>query len=163
MRERIFFPEFRGRGVGARLFDAMLYSVALRMPLLRSMRSIRSLRRPTPPCLTKVPLVRWNDKSRYLQSTHWIAPQAVAPDTGVFLHVKFLQDFHARAVQESARGEHWDGASEYRRYARRLSEDPNLSLMYGGSTRFEETAQLVRMGLMHETVDWATARDAGTA
>lgn len=162
MRERIFFPEFRARGVGARLFDAMLYGVALRTSLLRSMPSVLSLRRPSPPCLTKVPLVRWNETSKYLQSTHWIAPQPVAPETGVLLHVKYLQDFHARAVQESARGEHWDGASEYRRYAQRLSEDPSLSLMYEGSTRFEGTAQLVRMGLMHESADWATARDSGT-
>ena len=30
--------------------------------------------------------------------------------------------------------------------------------MYEGSTRFEGTAQLVRLGLMHDTQAWADAR-----
>jgi hypothetical protein len=83
----------------------------------------------------------------------------VAPETGVLLHVKFLHDFHARAVQEAARGEHYDGAVEYRRYAERLSQNPDMTLMYEGSMRFEGTAQLVRLGLMHDTQSWADARD----
>ena len=32
MRERVFYPEFRARGFGAKLFDAMLHRVAFRTP-----------------------------------------------------------------------------------------------------------------------------------
>lgn len=159
MRERIFYPEFRARGVGAKLFDAMLYRGALRTPLIRDIEWVRALRRPTPPCLTKVPLVRWDATSKYLQSTHWISPKSVAPETGVLLHMKFLHDFHARALQEVARSEHYDGASEYRRYARRLDENPQLTLAFDGSTRFKGTAQLVELGLMHDSSEWAAVRD----
>ena len=75
--------------------------------------------RRAPPVLTKVPLVRWDQQTRYL-SPHWVSPKIVAPVTGALLHFKFLADFHERAVHEAARGEHYDGAAEYRRYARTL-------------------------------------------
>jgi hypothetical protein len=82
----------------------------------------------------------------------------VAPDTGALLHFKFLQDFHERAVQEAARGEYYNGASEYRRYAQRLNRDPALTLANDASARFEGTRQLVRLGLMQDTNAWAEAR-----
>jgi hypothetical protein len=158
MRERVFYSEFCGRGLGAKIYDALFYRVALRTPILRDMPWLNEWRRPRPPCLTKVPLVRWNQQSRYLASTHWVSPMIVAPDTGVLLHFKFLQDVHARVVHEVARGGHTYEASEYARYAESLRRDPDLTLMYEGSTRFEGTMQLVRLGLMHDTEAWADAR-----
>jgi hypothetical protein len=141
MRQRIFYPEFNTRGLGPKMLDAILKS-----------------RRPSPPCLTKVPLVWWDRTSEYLDCNHWVSRKKVAPDTGVLLHFKFLQDFHERAVQEAARGEYYNGASEYRRYAQRLNRDPALTLANDASTRFEGTRQLVRLGLMQDTNAWATAR-----
>ncbi len=44
------------------------------------------------------------------------------------------------------------------RYAERLGENPDMTLMYEGSTRFEGTTQLVRMGLMQDTDAWADVR-----
>jgi len=79
----------------------------------------------------------------------------------VLLHMKFLHDFHVRSVHETLRGEHYDGASEYQRYAQRLSENPNLTLMFEGSTRFEGTAQLVNLGLMRDSEPWTKARNRG--
>lgn len=162
VRERVFFSEFRNRGVAARLYDALLYKLIFRIPVLGDLRGVRALARPTPPCLTKVPLVRWDESSQYLQSTHWISSKTVASDTGVLLHFKFLQDFHRRAVQEAARGEHWNNASEYRRYAALLEQQPDLTLISQASTRFESTAQLVELGLMQETDDWKRYRETGT-
>lgn len=159
MRERVFYPEFRARGLGAKIFDTMLYRVALRAPLLRDSPWLQARRRPSPPCLTKVPLVRWDKDSKYLHCTHWVSRKTVALETGALLHFKFLHDFHARAVEEVARGEHYDEATEYRRYAQRLALNPDMTLMYEGSTRFEGTAQLVGLGLMQETEEWAGARD----
>jgi Glycosyl transferase family 2 len=154
MRERIFYPQFRTRGPVARIYEGIRGRVARRLPRLHD---IGWLRPAAPPVLTKVPLVRWDRQTRYL-SPHWVSPKAVAPVTGALLHFKFLADFHERAVHEAARGEHYDSAAEYRRYAQTLAGAPDFSLMNEGSTRFEGTAQLVRLGLMHDPQAWADAR-----
>jgi len=157
MRERTFYPEFKARGLGAKIYDALLDRVAHRSPLLRDTPWLRARQRRNPPCLTKIPLVRWDEKSQYL-NVHWVSRKIIAPETGVLLHFKFLHDFHGRVVQEAARGEYYDGASEYHRYVAKLSGNPNMTLMYEGSTRFEGTTQLVRLGLMQETGAWADAK-----
>jgi hypothetical protein len=94
---------------------------------------------------------------------HFVSPKVVAPETGVLLHFKFLQDFHERAVQEAARGEYFGGASEYRRYCAKLKSDPNLSFLYEGSTKLESTSQLVELGLMTDTPSWAQERSSSSA
>jgi hypothetical protein len=157
MRERVFYPEFRARRLGRRIYDAMLEALAHRAPLLRETPWLRARRRRNPPCLTKVPLIRWDEKSTRIND-HWVSPKIVAPETGALLHFKFLHDFHDRAVQEAARGEYYDEASEYRKYVRKLSENPDMSLSYEGSTSFEGTTQLVRLGIMNDTDAWADAR-----
>jgi hypothetical protein len=162
MRERVFYSDFRTRSLAEKIYDLMLHQAALRIPVVRNIPWLRAQRRPAPPCLTKVPLIRWDQKSKYLHSTHFISRKVVAPETGALLHFKFLHDFHDRAVEEAARGEHYDGASEYRRYAERLSKNPDMTLAYEGSTRFEGTSQLVRLGLIQETEAWAAARFRGT-
>ena len=158
MRERIFYPEFRARTLGARIYDTLLNRVVLRVPFLRDMPRLQAQRRPTPPCLTKVPLVLWDQTSTYLNCTHWVSRKIVAPETGCLLHFKFLHDFHARAVHEAVRGEHYDAATEYRRYAEKLVQDPDISLMYEGSSRYEGTTRLIGLGLMHDSTAWSDAR-----
>jgi hypothetical protein len=152
MRERVFFSDFRTRGLAAKIYDALYYRVLRHIAWLGA----RPPRRP--PLLTKVPLVRWDEKSSYLQGNHAVSRKIVAPDTGALLHFKFLHDFHVRAVEEAARGERYDGASDYRRYAERLNQNPDMTFMYEGSTRYDGTAQLVRLGLMRDTEAWAAAR-----
>jgi hypothetical protein len=158
MRERVFHPEFRTRGLGAKIYTALYYRVLFRTPLLRDMEWVRARPPNSPPCLTKVPLVRWNEHSKYLKSTHGVSPKRVAPETGALLHFKFLQDFHARAVEEAARGEHYNRASEYQRSAERLGRTPDMTFMYEGSVRFEGPSQLVDLGLVQDTKAWADAR-----
>ena len=78
----------------------------------------------------------------------------------MLLHFKFLHDFHDRAVEDVARGEHYDVglASEYQRYVEKLDENPEMTLAYEGSTRLIGTNQLVDLGLMQDTEAWADAR-----
>jgi hypothetical protein len=159
IRERVFYPEFRKRGLGVRIWDAVRRRAARRAPFLHELPWLRERLRCTPPVLTKVPLVRWDAESKYLNSLHWISRRIVAPDTGALLHFKFLADFHGRALQETARGEYYNLASEYRRYAQKLNANTGIVLVDEGSTRFEGTAQLVRLGLMHDTQAWADTRD----
>ena len=138
MRERVFYPEFRSRSLVRRL--------------------AQKLRRRRPPCLTKVPLVRWEKHTKYVHYNHFVSPRRVAPETGVLLHFKFLQDFHDRAVREAARGEYYDGAAEYQRYAETLNRNRDVTFMYEGSVRFESTRQLVALGLMRDTNAWSVWR-----
>ena len=77
---------------------------------------------------------------------------------GGLLHFKLLHDLHAKARDEAARGEYSQGASEYRRYARTLDQNPRTPFMYEGSVRFENTSQLVRLGLMQDSEAWIEAR-----
>jgi hypothetical protein len=158
-RERIFYPAFRKRTLAAKIYAGMCYHAARRMPFLREMPWIRSSRRRYSPCLTKVPLVRWDEQSSYVYSTHFVSRKVVAPDTGVLLHFKFLQDFHSRAIHEAARAEYYDGAYEYRRYAEKLNQNPAMTFMDDASTRFEGTTELVRLGLIQETEAWVDARE----
>jgi glycosyltransferase involved in cell wall biosynthesis len=158
MRERVFFPEYRARGRRAKAYDALLNAVGHHFPFVRDLPWLRASRRRRPPLLTKIPLVRWDERARYLDSPHWISPRVVAPETGALLHFKFLHDFHDRAIREVARREYYDEATEYRRYAKRLNANPNMTFMYEGSTRFEGTPQLVRLGLMRDTEAWARTR-----
>jgi glycosyl transferase family 2 len=157
MRERVFYPEFRTRGLGARIGDALLEGIAHRAPILRETPWLRARRRRNPPCLTKVPLVRWNETSTRF-NMHWISSKIVAPETGALLHFKFLHDFHDRATQEAERGERYDGAAEYQRYADRLRKDPDLTLSNDESVCFVGTRQLVDLGLMKDSQAWAASR-----
>jgi hypothetical protein len=161
VRERVFYPEFRQRGRAARVYDAAL-GVLDRLPLVGGASWIQTRRRPVPPCLTKVPLVRWNQESRYLYANHWVSPKVVAPETGVLLHLKLLGDFHQRALEESARGAYYDGGSEYRRYAQTLDRNPDLTILDDDSVRYEEANQLVRLGLMQDTRAWQLERGAAS-
>jgi hypothetical protein len=158
VRERIFFPGFRTRSVVSKIGAGLAYHAARRMPFLHDLSWIRERRRGYPPCLTKVPLVRWDKQTAYVYSTHFVSRKVVAPDTGVLLHFKFLQDFHDRAIQEAARGEHYDEAFEYRRYAEELDRNPSMTFMGDTSTRFEGTTELVRLGLVQESEAWLNAR-----
>lgn len=158
MRERVFYPDFRTRTLAVRTWEGIRGRAARRLPLLHDVQWLRS--QDKPPVLTKVPLVRWDGRSRYL-SPHWISPKVVAPLTGVLLHFKFLADFHTRAIEDAARGEHYAPISEYRRYARMLAENPDLRLAHDESARFEGTPQLVRCGLMNDTAAWQQDRERG--
>jgi hypothetical protein len=81
--------------------------------------------------------------------------------SGVLLHFKFLQDFHARAVDAVARGAHYDGSREYRRYLARIEADPRFSLAGPRAQRYAGPDQLVGLGLMADTPDWQRARETG--
>jgi glycosyltransferase involved in cell wall biosynthesis len=160
VRERAFFPESWAHDWRRHLHVTLYHRVLLSLPLLRDSPWILARRPLFPPCLTKVPLVRWDAASSYLNVNHFVTPKKLAQESGVLLHFKLLQDFHARAAQEVARGEYYDGAVEFRRYATKLRDEPELTFRYEGSIRFEAGTQLVRLGLMQDTVAWLQARQS---
>jgi glycosyltransferase involved in cell wall biosynthesis len=111
------------------------------------------------PNLRKIPFVRWLPGTRY-PNPHSTTPIKLADVTGVLLHFKFLEDFLARVNIEVSRKEHWQGASEYRRYFAKLRHEPGLSFHYNGSVAYEDSRQLLRLGLMREDDAWMGIRTA---
>lgn len=98
--------------------------------------------------MQKAPLARWVDGFRYLSSTHEATPCRVSSETGALLHFKFLPDFHARAMEEVRRNQHYEGAREYRVYAEILEDPSNRTFRYPGSLRYEGPQTLIDAGLI---------------
>ncbi len=107
------------------------------------------------PTLNKTPLVRWNLRYAYVNSTHALLPprlnQVYATDggeltSGVLLHTKFLPGITDRAAEEKLRGEHFADAAQYAAYYDRLTADPVLHC--AASTRYTGWRQMEALGLM---------------
>jgi hypothetical protein len=159
IRERLFFPEADPRRP-RRWLHQKLFNLGWRIPPLRRDPRFQALAPPRSPTVTKLPLLRWREGAALVASTHRMAPMAMAPrqPTGVLLHFKFLQDFHARAVDAVARGAHWDGSREYRRYLARIEADPRFALASPAARSYAGPDQLVALGLMQDTPEWRQAR-----
>lgn len=107
------------------------------------------------PTLNKVPLVRWNRRFAYVNSTHQILPrrlnlvydaQGGEMPSGVLLHTKFLDVVVDRAREEKARGEHFRNSALYEDYYDGLIGDPDL--WCERSRRYLGWRQLEALGLM---------------
>jgi hypothetical protein len=103
------------------------------------------------PYLPKIPLVFWSTPMSYNASTHLLSEVRVGGVTGVLQHFKLLADFPGRVREEAERGEHFNHASQYAAYWDVISKQPDLSAMFEGSVRYEESRQLIELGLMHSS------------
>lgn len=143
-------------------FDRGNYSVQVQ-PLMRNLwiqggPRTRALLADAPrqaPTLNKTPLVRWNRRFAWVNSTHALLPRRLnrvyAEDggeriSGILLHSKFLNAAVPRAADEKARGEHFGRPADFGMYWDRLSADPDLWCT--ASTRLTGWRQLERLGLM---------------
>ena len=108
-----------------------------------------------PPYLVNVPLVKWHNDINYVSGTHFMADVKLTALTGVKQHFKFFSDFYEYAKTEAYRKEHWDNASEYATYWDVLSKKPRLSAMYDGSIEYQDSMQLVNLGLMKLPDDYS--------
>ena len=113
------------------------------------------------PALNKIPLVRWHRSHVYVSSTHTLLPRGLnhvfderggEKASGVLLHTKFLDTFHPKAEEELERGEHYDASGEYRAYAARLDDNPDLWCRW--SEKYINWRQLEILGLMSKG-NWA--------
>jgi hypothetical protein len=103
-----------------------------------------------PPCISKVPLVKWRRGMRYLISMHFHSGAKVSQITGALLHFKFLSGFSTRTSQqvELNKGIVEKGLEEQTIYLAALANQPDLTLMYEGSVRYTGPSQLVELGWM---------------
>jgi hypothetical protein len=99
------------------------------------------------PCLSKIPLFRYDRKMSLFYASHFIRKAEVAGMRAALLHFKYMDNFYSLVKGEIARECHWDGAREYKAYDK-IKDQGSHSLYYGGSARFESPEQLVRLGIM---------------
>jgi hypothetical protein len=79
---------------------------------------------------------------------HLIKGVRIANIRGALFHFKFFNDFITRTIEEVKREEHWKKAFEYKRYMKKIEQNPELSLYYSKSEKFTDSNQLVRLGIM---------------
>ncbi|ENM0969281.1 glycosyltransferase family 2 protein [Vibrio parahaemolyticus] len=78
--------------------------------------------------LNKVPLFKFNAHMGLKEGVHWIDNANVFYSKSLLLHHKYNHLFHEYVEIESRRGEHWNGGVEYKKYARLIKENPELTL-----------------------------------
>ncbi len=103
-----------------------------------------------PPVLKKIPLIKWSDKLKLEASTHILKNATFSKKTGALLHFKLFSDFYNNAEKESKRGEHWDNAAQYSSYWSVLSQNPDLDPFYEGSVQYQDSLQLLKLGLIFD-------------
>jgi len=131
-----------------------LISGRLKIPLPAALRPA--------PTLGKIPFVRWSPSMRY-PNPHETTRIKLSDVTGVLLHFKLLEDLSTRLNMAINRKEQWDGVSlswarESARCLAKLRSEPGLSFYYDGSVGYEDSVQLVRLGLIREDEGWMRIR-----
>lgn len=113
------------------------------------------------PALNKIPLVKWDRRYAYVNSTHMLLPRGLnlvydewggEKASGVLLHAKFLDTFVDKAAEEAKRKQHFAGSREYRAYAESLASGPQL--WNNWSEKYINWRQLEILGLMSKG-NWA--------
>ncbi len=102
-------------------------------------------------CLSKVPLLKYDTDVVLGGGQHFtnLPPTKVAPDAAALLHFKFFASFPPYVAGEVRRGQHYDGAAQYREYARALERAPGLTLYDPcQSVRYDGSRQLVTLGIV---------------
>ncbi|MEM5469441.1 glycosyltransferase family 2 protein [Celeribacter marinus] len=107
------------------------------------------------PTLNKLPLVRWNWRYAYINSTHSLLPPSLnalydGPSdprlTGVLLHTKFLPNVIEKSREEKNRNQHFRDPSAFQGYYDSIVDSPDL--MGDISVPYEGVDQLESLGLM---------------
>lgn len=113
------------------------------------------------PALNKIPLVKWNRRYCYASSTHMLLPRGLnqvydewggEKASGLLLHAKFLDTFTVKAEEELERNQHYSASVEYKAYAERLRDAPELWCKW--SEKYINWRQLEILGLMSKG-NWA--------
>jgi len=113
------------------------------------------------PTLSKLPLVRWNRRWVYLNSTHALLPPRLNETydqtggeaiSGLLLHTKFLPSIVEKSAEEKQRREHFGQPEDFDAYYDRLISAPNFwtpqSTPLTGWRRLEALGLMSRGGWM---------------
>ncbi len=107
------------------------------------------------PTLNKTPLVKWDRRYAYVNSTHALLPRQLnevydtgggEKPSGILLHSKFLNIAVAKSAEEKARREHFSNSGLYDSYYDSVMADPVL--WCAASRRYSGWRGLEAVGLM---------------
>lgn len=107
------------------------------------------------PTLNKTPLVKWDRRYAYVNSTHALLPRQLnevydtgggEKPSGILLHSKFLNIAVAKSAEEKARREHFSNSGLYDSYYDSVMADPVLWCT--ASRRYSGWRGLEAVGLM---------------
>lgn len=111
------------------------------------------------PTMNKLPLVHWNRRYAYLNSTHsllpprlnleWDGPECLSGDTrlsGILLHTKFLPQIISRSQEEKTRKEHFGDPDQFDAYYDWLTSAPDF--WHDGAHEYKSWQQLEQLGLL---------------
>lgn len=113
------------------------------------------------PTLNKLPLVKWQRRYAYVNSTHAMLPPPMnlAYDgpgdprpCGVLLHTKFLPSIVARSETERGRAQHFTHPNTFGDYYDQIAAQPDL--WHPGSVQIQSWQQLADLGLMSKAQDF---------
>jgi len=107
-------------------------------------------------CLSKVSLFKYNKKIYLTEGMHAINGANLADITGIVIHLKYFQDFVERVVIESKREVHFRNALEYKIYNAACLLERDINLFYEGSVKYQNSKQLVKIGLMKSSICFNT-------
>ncbi len=115
-----------------------------------------------PPCISKVPLVKWRKGRGYIISMHFHSGAKTSEIRGALLHFKFMGGFAGYTKEQVATNREIaeKGLSEKAVYLAALAANPELSLMDKNSVQYTGPEQLLKLGWMHsqKTYDAFAAR-----
>ena len=114
------------------------------------------------PTLNKLPLMRWNRRFAYTNSTHallprrlnmlYSGPMAKGAPSGVLLHSKFLPDVRARSAEDTLRQQHFHDPSKFAPYYAAIDSAPDL--WHAETCVFDGPDGLATLGLC-KAPDWS--------
>ena len=111
-----------------------------------------------PPCLTKVPIVRWRRGRHYHVAQHEISEVRLSELRVALLHFKFVWGFRQKSVSslsENAAVKE-KGLEERAACIEALEHNPKLALRNDRSVRYRgDTTQLVELGWMRTSDRYA--------
>ena len=108
--------------------------------------------------LNKVPLFKFGESQRFSPGFHWSSGTRMSTSRCALLHWKYTADLLSTVSEEVTRSEHWDGASQYKRYANALASKDSLTLFDSRfSVEYRDSDQLVDLGIIR-SIDLATSR-----
>ena len=109
---------------------------------------------------SKVPLIKWQSGYRFSGGVHGIDKQIkTAPEWGVLLHFKYLDDFQTKVTEAIERKQHTGDASHYRDYNSQMDRLMEEGLHYDGSTLFSGVQSLIDCGLVRDTAGFKEWRN----
>ena len=98
--------------------------------------------------LDKISLIKYSRSMKLGLGMHQVRGIHKSKLRGALFHFKFLADFPDKAQIEASRGEHWNSASEYKRYAQGFDKDARLSAYGAMSRRFRTSKDFLESGVM---------------